>query len=189
VRFFGGLSYWPGRGVRPVIGAMWHPSNRRRTAGAGGAVLLAILILLALALFLSPRLSPHAQRTPVLRAFLGCLGCASDHRHRWLLRALRERPRCWAAEQHDEIAPFPLTGNASDPSRAGSTSQDIGLQRISQRARAKGKPQGSPSTRQRLPPNRSKLGGHSMKVRARDIHWLSVPHRTLQAFRRVRARR
>ena len=29
---------------------------------------------------------------------------SSDHRHRWLLRACRERPRCRAAEQRDELA-------------------------------------------------------------------------------------
>src|SRR5262245_48483148 len=34
-----------------------------------------------------------------------------DHRHRRLLRARRERPRGHrAAEQRDELAPFPLTG-------------------------------------------------------------------------------
>jgi len=29
----------------------------------------------------------------------------SDHRHRWLLRARRERPRRRAAQECDEIAP------------------------------------------------------------------------------------
>src|SRR5262245_51073714 len=30
----------------------------------------------------------------------------TDQRNRWLLRARRERPRCGAAEQGDELAPF-----------------------------------------------------------------------------------
>src|SRR5262249_31594573 len=50
-----------------------------------------------------------------------------------LLRSRRERPRRRAAEQRNEVAPFPLTEMHPIPSRAGSTSQDTGLQRISQR--------------------------------------------------------
>src|SRR5215831_12346880 len=37
-----------------------------------------------------------------------------------------------AAEQRDELAPFPLTEMHPIPSRAGSRQQDTGLQRISQ---------------------------------------------------------
>ena len=44
-----------------------------------------------------------------------------------------EWPRRRAANQRDELAPFHLTEMHPIPSRAGSTSQDIGLQRISQR--------------------------------------------------------
>src|SRR5262249_49344478 len=47
--------------------------------------------------------------------------------------ARRERPRRRAAEQRDEVAPFYLTEMHPIPSRAGSASQDTGLQRISQR--------------------------------------------------------
>ena len=51
-----------------------------------------------------------------------------------LLRAGRERPRRRrAAEQRDELAAFQLMEMHPIPSRAGSTSQDTGLQRISQR--------------------------------------------------------
>src|SRR4029450_11528100 len=57
----------------------------------------------------------------------------SDHRHRRLLRARRERPRhrC-AAEQRDELAPFQLIEEHSVPSQAGAGLQDIELARISQ---------------------------------------------------------
>jgi hypothetical protein len=50
VRFFGGLSYWPGRGVRPYLGAVWRPDNRKRTAGIGGALVLVILLLILAAM-------------------------------------------------------------------------------------------------------------------------------------------
>src|SRR5262245_27075708 len=50
-----------------------------------------------------------------------------------LLRARRERPRRRATKQRDEVAPFYLTEMHPIPLRAGSTSQDTGLQRISQR--------------------------------------------------------
>jgi hypothetical protein len=50
-----------------------------------------------------------------------------------LLRPRRERPRRCAAEQRDELAPFPLTQLHPVPLRARKASQDIGLQRISQR--------------------------------------------------------
>src|SRR5262249_5941615 len=73
----------------------------------------------------------------------GCMTCGTikrstadkaDHQSRRLLRPRRERPRGRrAAEQRDELAPFPLTEMHPIPSRAGSTSQDTGLQRISQR--------------------------------------------------------
>src|SRR5262249_26255432 len=36
----------------------------------------------------------------------------SDYRHRRLLRARRERPRCRAAEQRDELAPLHLRGHS-----------------------------------------------------------------------------
>src|SRR5262249_4943242 len=49
----------------------------------------------------------------------------SDHRHRGLLRARRERPCSRATEQRDELAPFHLTEMHPIPSRTGSTSQDI----------------------------------------------------------------
>ena len=48
-----------------------------------------------------------------------------------------------AADQRDELTTFQLTEMHPIPSRAGSTSQDTGLQRISQRdTRAIGEPQG-----------------------------------------------
>src|SRR5262249_6206027 len=48
----------------------------------------------------------------------------------WLLRPRRDRPRrSRAAAERDEVTPFPLTEMHPIPSRAGSTSQDIGLQR------------------------------------------------------------
>src|SRR5215472_493152 len=56
----------------------------------------------------------------------------ANHRHGWLA-ARRDRPRRCPADQRDEIAAFPLTEMHPIPSRAGSTSQDTGLQWISQR--------------------------------------------------------
>src|SRR5262249_57735410 len=64
----------------------------------------------------------------------------SDHRYLRLLRARRERPRSCPAEQRDELAPFHLTEMHPIPSRAGSTSQDTGLQRISQRVACQAPP-------------------------------------------------
>src|SRR5215471_8802003 len=65
-----------------------------------------------------------------------------------------------AADQRDELMTFQLTEMHPIPSRAGSTSQDIGLQRISQRdTRAIGEPLGSPRTRSaglRVPPRSGK---------------------------------
>jgi hypothetical protein len=48
MRYFAGLSWAPRRGARPYLGAIWHPDNRRRTAGVGGAVVLAVLLVLLL---------------------------------------------------------------------------------------------------------------------------------------------
>ena len=42
-----------------------------------------------------------------------------DHRHRRLLRARRERPRCRAAEQRDELAPLQLSNCIRCPSQLG----------------------------------------------------------------------
>src|SRR5262249_60856743 len=41
---------------------------------------------------------------PPLHLATCCRG--TDHRHRWLLRPRRERPRGSTAEQRDEVAPF-----------------------------------------------------------------------------------
>src|SRR5262245_34323891 len=39
----------------------------------------------------------------------------TDNRHRWLLRARRERPRCRAADERDEVAPpdYSITSSAA----------------------------------------------------------------------------
>src|SRR5262249_58556318 len=55
-----------------------------------------------------------------------------------------------AAEQRDELTPFPLTEMHPIPSRAGSTTQDIGSG-----TRAIGEPQGS-----LIPPTLCYTGGH-----------------------------
>ena len=63
-----------------------------------------------------------------------------------LLRPRRERPRrSRAAAERDEVTPFPLTEMHPIPSRAGSTSQDIGLQRNSQRV-SEAMPRSAPQT-------------------------------------------
>src|SRR6516165_10166578 len=50
----------------------------------------------------------------------------SDHWHRWLLRARRERPRgCRAAEQRDEGAPFHLRGHSMTSSARASNLSGI----------------------------------------------------------------
>jgi hypothetical protein len=51
--------------------------------------------------FSSPQPSLQASKNP---HFMGISGVLPDHRHRWLLRARRERPRRRAAEQGDECA-------------------------------------------------------------------------------------
>jgi hypothetical protein len=43
----------------------------------------------------------------------------TDHRHRPLLRARRERPSCRAAEQRDELAPLQLIEWHSVPHSQG----------------------------------------------------------------------
>src|SRR5262249_36829198 len=46
-----------------------------------------------------------------------------DHRHRLLLRARRERPRCRAAEQRDELAPLhSITSSVRARTAAGTSS-------------------------------------------------------------------
>jgi hypothetical protein len=60
-----------------------------------------------------------------------------DHRHRWLLRAHRERPReSRAAEQRDEVAAFQLIELHFDPLPARAELQHIELARISQEVTA-----------------------------------------------------
>jgi hypothetical protein len=52
-------------------------------------------------------LETFAERSHVAQSFLRRLDVhEANYRHRRLLRARRERPRCCAAEQRDEIAPF-----------------------------------------------------------------------------------
>src|SRR6516164_70929 len=68
---------------------------------------------------------PLPERCNHLRAFAG--GChveKSYHRHRWLLRARRQRPRCHAAEQRNEIAAgaHSITSSASARSLSGISS-------------------------------------------------------------------
>src|SRR5262249_31217598 len=48
-------------------------------------------------------------------------GEKSDHRHRRLLRPCRELPRCRAAEQRDEVAPFHLCGHSMTSSASASS--------------------------------------------------------------------
>src|SRR5262249_61048087 len=48
-----------------------------------------------------------------------CGGEETNHRHRWLLRARRERPRSRAAEQCYELAPFYLIELHSVPAQSG----------------------------------------------------------------------
>ena len=58
----------------------------------------------------------------------------TNHRHRWLLRARRERPDgSRAAEQRDEVAAFPLTEMYPIPQGQGNGTQDSRLQEVSQR--------------------------------------------------------
>ncbi|SRR6266480_2572284 len=73
-----------------------------------------------------------AERGYIVRAGIGGpVSDKPDHRHRRLLRARREWPRCGAADYRDELATFHLTEGRQrlEPT---STWQDIELARISQ---------------------------------------------------------
>src|SRR5262245_60679239 len=50
-----------------------------------------------------------------------------NHRHRWLLRACRERPCCRAAEQRDELAALHSITSSARASSVGGTSTPSAL--------------------------------------------------------------
>src|SRR5262249_6892207 len=66
---------------------------------------------------------PFAERGDVVSIRVGpCATQQADHRHRWLLRARRERPRSRrAAEQRDELAARHSITSSARPSRVGGT--------------------------------------------------------------------
>src|SRR5262249_49572579 len=89
---------------RPAAGPAAPPKKRRRVRWTGGA-------------FASTHASTQAAKNP---HFMGVSGAEPDHRHGWLLRTRRERPRRRTAEQRDELAPLhSLTSLATESSVGG----------------------------------------------------------------------